>query len=79
MTEEKLLKLVIERGWHQFLRAAQNTQSLYDLSLKLGKSRNHMLLELKAIRALGLVELVNKDGGGYRCIPTALGIKFLQE
>ena len=78
MTNEKLFEFAAEKGWDKFLEAAYNIHTLPELATKLGKKESHLNIEIRAMCALGLLGLLPKLGGGYRCAPTVLGAKFIQ-
>ena len=79
MTKEKLFEFAKEKGWHEILKVACENHSLSGIASKLNKKEINLHLELRAMQSLGLLELLNKTEGGYRYVPTVLGIKFLQE
>lgn len=79
MTKEKLFEFAREKGWDEILKVACETHSLSDIASKLNKKEINLQMELWAMQAMGLLQLSNKAGGGYRYVPTFLGIKFIQE
>jgi hypothetical protein len=79
VTKEKLFEFAAEKGWHKVLELAHNIHTLPEIAAKLNKKESHLHIELRAMQAMGLLQLSAKAGGGYLYMPTFLGIKFLQE
>ncbi|MBI2068603.1 MAG: hypothetical protein HYT67_00645 [Candidatus Yanofskybacteria bacterium] len=79
MTKEALFEFAAEKGWDKFLELAHNIHSLPEIAAKLNKKEKHLEIELRAMCAMGLLQLVSKIPGRYRYSPTILGIKFMQE
>lgn len=79
MTEEEVFEYARENGWYQILNIARNTHTLSDVARMTGRKENTLGIELKAMAALGLVQLVQRTTGTYAYLTTGLGIKFLQE
>lgn len=79
MTREGLFEFAREKGWDKILTVACETHSFSDIASQLNKKEINLHIELRVMEAMGLLQLTNKTGGGYRYIPTVLGIEFLQE
>lgn len=78
MTEEKLFEFAKEKGWHKVLEVCRTCHSLTEVAARTNRSEKDLLIEFNAMRALGLVQLVNKSEGGYAYVVTELGLKFLR-
>lgn len=79
MTEEGLFEFAREKGWDKLLDIARSTHSLADVAARVGKKERDLDIELRAMQALGLVQLAKKPDETYCYITTGLGLKFLQE
>ena len=79
MTREKLFEFAAEKGWDKILDIAHNLHSVPEIAAKLKKKDSTLQVELRAMCATGLLQLVSKIEGRYRYAPTVLGIRFLQE
>ena len=79
MTREGLFEFAAEKRWQEVLETARTTHSLPEIAAKLNKRENSLLVEFRAMCAMGLLQLLEKAGGGYMYVTTVLGVKFLQE
>ncbi|OGN01793.1 MAG: hypothetical protein A3I26_03580 [Candidatus Yanofskybacteria bacterium RIFCSPLOWO2_02_FULL_43_10] len=79
MTKEKLFEFAAERGWDKVLELAHNIHTLPEIAAKLNKEQSHLEIELRAMCAMGLLQLVSQIPERYRYVPTVLGVKFMQE
>ena len=75
--EEKTLEYAREKGWDKILEIARTNHNLREIEAQIGRKISD--IEIRAICALGLSQIVNKEGGGYALVPTGLGLKLLQK
>ena len=75
MTEEKLLEFAQEKGWDKILALSKTIHSLPEIEDIL--NRKIPDIEIRAMCALGLTKIIQKEGGGYSLIATDLGLKLL--
>lgn len=78
MTKERLFEFAKEKGWDKVLEVCRTHHSLSEIEARVNKRVSYLLIELRAMCALGLMQLVKKGDGGYAYAATELGLEFLK-
>lgn len=76
-TEEKTLEYAKEKGWDRILKISIKNHNISEIERSIGRKISDV--EIRAMCALNITQIVTKEGGGYALIPTGLGLKLLQE
>jgi len=76
MTEETLFEYARENGWDKLFELAKTNHTLPEIEAKMGRKIHD--IEIRAMCALGLTQIIEKDTGGYALILTKLGLKLIE-